>query len=226
MTMPRQLTFDLGRRAAVGAADFFVSAANREAHDLVLGCLPWPQGKLALVGPQGAGKSHLARIWADRAGARIVAARDVGALGLPPAGARIAVEDLQDLPPAQEEALFHLHNHLAATGGQLLVTADRPPARLAIRLPDLASRMQAAAVIQIAEPDDSLLFAVLTKLFADRQLAPEPDLVPWLVQRLERSYAAARHAVAALDAAALAERREITRALARRVLDKDGADGP
>lgn len=222
--MSHQLTFDLGRDAAVGAADYFVSAANRDAHDMVLGSMPWPQGKLALIGPVGAGKSHLTRIWADRCRGTVVAAADVSALPRPGDGARIAVEDVQSLPRVQEEPLFHLHNHLAGTGGQLLLTADRSPARLDIRLPDLASRLQAAAVVQIAEPDDSLLFAIITKLFADRQLAPEPDLIPWLVQRVERSYAAARDAVAALDAAALAERREITRTLARRVLDIGGSD--
>lgn len=224
--MPHQLTFDLARAAAAGAADFYVSAANRAAHDLVLGPLPWPQGKLALVGPQGAGKSHLTRIWADRCGATVLPAAEVAALPRPAPGAAVAVEDLQDLPPAQEEALFHLHNQLAATGGLLLLTADRAPARLAIRLPDLASRIQAAALARIGEPDDDLLFAIIAKLFGDRQLAPEPDLIPWLVQRLERSYASAHRAVAALDAAALAERREITRALARRLLDIGGGDGP
>lgn len=225
--MSRQLTFDLGRAggrdAASGPGDYFVSDANRQAHDLVTGSA-WPLGKLVLIGPAGSGKTHLARIWAARAGAIVATATGLPALPRPPDGARIAVEDMETLPPEGEEPLFHLHNRLAATGGLLLLTSDRPPARWSIGLPDLASRMQATALARIGDPDDALLFALFTKLFADRQLAPEPGLIPWLVRRAERSYTAARDIVAALDAAALAERREITRALARRVLDND--DGP
>lgn len=221
--MPRQLTFDLPVLTAFGARDFFVSASNRQAHDMLADVLPWPQGKLALVGPPGSGKTHLVRIWAARTGATVVAAAGLADLPRPAPGARVAVEDIETLPPAAEEPLFHLHNHLAAGGGRLLLTSDRSPARWAIGLPDLASRMQAAAVVQIDDPDDALLFAVLTKLFADRQLAPEPGLVPWLVTRIERSFAAAQATVEALDAAALAEGHKITRALARRVLDNPAA---
>lgn len=224
--MPRQLTFDLPLDTAFGAADFFVSASNRQAHDLVAGNLPWPQGKLVLVGPAGSGKTHLVQIWAARTGASIVPAAELADLPRPVPGAMIAVEDLETLPAAAEEPLFHLHNLLAAGDGRLLLTANRPPARWAIALPDLASRMQAAAVVQIDDPDDALLFAVLTKLFADRQLAPEPGLIPWLVTRIERSFAAAQATVAALDAAGLSERREITRALARRLLDNPGTPAP
>lgn len=218
--MPRQLTFDLPAATEFGADSFFVSGSNRAAHDLVTGPLPWPQGKLVLAGPRGAGKTHLARIWLARTGGTLVAAADVAALPRPGADARLVVEDLHLIPPEAEEPLFHLHNLLAATGGLLLLTADRPPARIGFRLPDLASRMQATAVAQIGDPDDPLLFAVLTKLFADRQLAPEPGLIPWLVPRIERSFAAAHATVAALDAASLEQGREISRAFARAVLDK------
>ena len=222
--MTRQLSLDLPPGgAAMGEGDFFVSAANAQAHAMLTQAAPWPQGKLALVGPAGSGKTHLARIWAARSGAVILPAVAVAALTRPGPGAAIAIEDAQTLPRAAEEALFHLHNHLAATGGRLLLTADRPPVRWDIALPDLASRMQATTVVRLGDPDDALLFAVLAKLFADRQLAPEPGVVPWLVARIERSHAAATAAVEALDRAALDSGRAITRALARQVLDKPAA---
>ena len=222
--MPRQLTFDLPAATEFGADSFFVSGSNRAAHDLVTGPLPWPQGKLVLAGPRGAGKTHLARIWQARTGGTLVAAADVAALPRPGADARLVVEDLHLIPPEAEEPLFHLHNLLAATGGLLLMTADRPPARIGFRLPDLASRMQATAVAQIGDPDDPLLFAVLTKLFADRQLAVQPALLPWLVARMPRSFAAARAIVAELDARSLAEARPITLRLAAEILDMDAPE--
>jgi chromosomal replication initiation ATPase DnaA len=115
--------------------------------------------------------------------------------------------------------MFHLHNYLRNTGGTLLMTADTPPNRWQVTLPDLASRMQATHIGQIASPDDALLSALIMKLFADRQIMPKPELVTYLTTRIERSFAAAAEIVARLDAAALAQGRKINTALARDLLD-------
>ena len=86
-------------------------------------------------------------------------------------------------------------------------------------LPDLISRMEATATVRITPPDDALLAAVLVKLFSDRQLTVPPNLIGWLVTRMDRSLATARKLVAALDRQALAQRRAITQRLAAEVLD-------
>ncbi|MGI9390761.1 MAG: HdaA/DnaA family protein, partial [Boseongicola sp.] len=123
-----------------------------------------------------------------------------------------------------EESLLHLHNHMAHTGLALLLTAQTPPSRWEFELPDLASRMQASDVVKIDPPDDALLAAMLVKLFEDRQLGVSPELIQWLVNRCERSFASIQSVVAALDTAALSEKRAITRQLAADVLDKLGQD--
>ena len=217
-----QLSFDLPVRPALGREDFFVSKANAQAVALIEGWRDWPARKMVLAGPRGAGKTHLAHVWAGLAGARIVAAEglggaDIAALATGP----VAVEDAERITgdAEAETALFHLHNLVLAEGHALLVTAPAPPRRWGLALPDLASRMEAAMLAQIDPPDDALLAAVLAKLFADRQLAPAPDCVPYLARRIERTFEAARDIVAALDARALATGRAITRALAAEVLD-------
>lgn len=218
---PRQLAFDLPGKVALGPEDYFVSPANRAAFELVMAPARWPAAKLMLVGPSGSGKSHLARVFAEVSGAEVVLAAALPE-ALPAPRARLAVEDLQHLPAGAEERLFHLHNHLAATGGLLLLSADKAPPELPLRLADLRSRLEAAMLIRLPEPDDALLSALLLKLFADRQLLPPPELVAWLAARIERSYAAAAATVALLDAAALEERRSLTVAFAREVLDPAG----
>lgn len=221
--MAEQLTFDLPHRTARGREDFFVSPANAVAVATIEGWAQWPQGKLLLVGPEGAGKTHLAHVWAERTDARIVAARDLARADIAAlAGLRaLAVEDADRIAGvrASEEALFHLHNLLLAEGGVLLLTARRAPRSWPFVLPDLKSRAEGTATATIAPPDDALLGALLLKQFADRQLAVAPALVPYLVGRMERSSAAARDMVAALDARALATGRRINRALAAEVLD-------
>ncbi|NGM45373.1 chromosomal replication initiator DnaA [Rhodobacter sp. SGA-6-6] len=220
--MSRQLVFDLPAKDGMTRAEFFVSPANALALAALDGWKGWPGGKMLLLGPTGAGKTHLAQIWATETGATVVAAADLAALDLPAlaAAGRVAVEDAAAVAgDAQAEAaLFHLHNLLAEARGALLLTAAAPPRDWGLTLPDLLSRMQAAPVTRLEAPDDALLSAVLVKLFADRQLAVAPNLIPYLLARMPRSIGAARALVAALDAAALAEGRPVTRALAAGLL--------
>jgi chromosomal replication initiation ATPase DnaA len=218
--MARQLSLDLACAATAGPEAFLVTPATAAAHAAVMGEAPWPQGKLVLVGPEGSGKSHIVRLWAQGEGGLLLTAADLADLPPPAPGAAVAVEDLDRLPAAAEEAMFHLHNRLAAGGGRLLMTARRPPARWPVALPDLASRLQASAIATLGDPDDRLLALLLARFMADRQILPRAGVIPYLVGRMERSTVAARQIVAALDAAALAEGRAVTRDLARAVLDK------
>lgn len=218
--MIRQLAFDLPGTEAMTRADFFVAPSNALALQAVEGWQDWPGAKLLLLGPEGAGKTHLAHVWAAAAGAVILQAStldsvDIAAL----AGRRVAIEDAQ-LVGAAEAALFHLHNVVTTGGGALLLTADAAPRDWGLRLADLLSRLQAAPVARLEAPDEGLLSAVLVKLFADRQLVVAPNLIAYLVSRMPRSVGAARALVAALDTAALAEGRAVTRALAGEVLDR------
>lgn len=225
MKRPEQFTLPLpqARPAATGRADFFVSAANAEALAAVEGWRAWPQGKLVLTGPAGAGKSHLARIWAVEAGAALLPATDLVATDLPAlaAHARVALDDAHSVAgdAAAERALFHLHNMLAVAGGHLLLTAPEAPNRWHVALPDLASRLQATPVARLERPDDALLSAVLVKLFADRQLHVAPAVIAYLATRIDRSLADAARVVAAIDSRSLTTHREITRAFAAEVLD-------
>lgn len=215
--MAQQLIFDWPTGVALGIGDFFVTAANRDAYAMIAAPEGWPQGKLVLTGPEGAGKSHLARVFATRHDAQVLQAQDLPP-DLHPTGP-VVVEDLDTLPQAAEETLFHLHNHQLAHRLPLLMTARSLPVRWPLRLPDLASRMQATTPARIAAPDDALLQAVVMKLFADRQIMPPPAVVNYLVARMERSFASAQRVVAALDAAALQHKRPITVKLASQVMD-------
>lgn len=220
----RQMAFDLGQRQGFARADFFPSASNRAALAMVDGWQGWPAGRMLLIGPQGAGKTHLAHIWAAQSGAQIVAASGLGQADLPAlaASGAVVVEDAQNLAPPAQEALFHLHN-LLSNAGHVLITARTPPRDWGLTLADLHSRMQAIAITQLAAPDETLIAAVLVKLFADRQITVPPNVIAYLAPRIDRSIGAARDIVARLDARALADGRPITRALAGDVLDNGAA---
>jgi chromosomal replication initiation ATPase DnaA len=215
---PRQLALALPHAESLSREDFLPSPANAAALALVERWPDWPARAVALVGPHGAGKSHLAAIWAANAGARCLAAR---ALGATPPAAALATGALvvEDLTPAQFDprALFHLLNFAREEDAYLLFTAQTAPAGWNAPLADLDSRLRAIPVVTLAPPDDALMRAVLVKLFADRQLKVDESLVAYLARRLERSFAAVRAAVDTLDREALRRQRPVTRALAAEV---------
>ena len=229
---PRQLTLGLSLPAAMGRADFLESPSNALALSAIEDPAGLPGGRLVLTGPSGAGKTHLARIWATRSAARWISPRmldgDLRALLLLSAGSAVVIDDAEALAGqhAAEEALFHLHNHLMANGGSLLLTARGPVRDWGLKLPDLSSRLSAAVHVGLAPPDDALIAAVLVKLFNDRQITVQPSLIDYLLGRMERSLASARALVARLDARAAALKRPVTRQLAQDVLAEAGDAGP
>jgi len=189
----------------------------------VLAWPAWPAPALILWGPTGSGRTHLARIWAERSRARLLDGNQLGAapeafeeLG---AAQHCVVDDADQLH--DDRTLLHLYNLVAGQGGHLLLTASGPLGAWGIVLPDLLSRLKTAWSCRIRQPDDILLSALLVKQLQDRQLTVLPGVVAYLASHMERSFAAARRIVRALDRASLCARRPITLPLARAVLAAD-----
>jgi len=218
MIVPRQLALALPHAENFAREDFLIGASNESALNLVERWPDWPDHAIVLVGPEGAGKSHLAAIWADIAGARRISARALGETNLPAALATgaLVIEDAGET--VEEPALFHLLNLMRQQEAFVLMTVRTPPVTWRVALADLASRLRAVPTVELRPPDDVLLRAVMIKLFADRQLAVDEALIAYLSTRIERSFAAARSAVDALDREALRQKRPVTRALASELL--------
>ncbi len=223
MTTADQLTLDFPVRSARGRADFLVTDSNAEAVAWLDRWPDWPGPALCLYGPQGCGKSHLLHLWRLRAEARQLTPVQLGALDLAElSGIRaVAIDNADQIETA--EPLLHLYNLLREEGGHLLLAAQRPVRDWPLDLPDLRSRLLAAAAVAIQSPDDQLLLAVMAKMFADRQVRVAPDVLSYLASRIERSFAAAEAAVRCLDRASLSGQRPITVPLARTALAAEEA---
>lgn len=211
--MPRQLRLPLDRPAFRHRRDFIVSAANSSAVRILDAWPGWHGGVLVLVGPAGSGKSHLAQDWARQIGAQILDAPPDS----PPTERAVLVEDADRI--LDDETLFHLINAAGADGFSVLLTSRQAPKLWSCALPDLRSRLNALPVAELSAPDDHVLAGVLRKLFRERHIVPGDDLIEYLLKRMERSVPAAQALVDRLDEAGDAERREINRTLARRILD-------
>jgi chromosomal replication initiation ATPase DnaA len=217
--MNGQLTLSFVSRPAYGQADFVVAAANRDAVAWIDRWPAWPSPALVLWGPAGCGKSHLVQVWRARSGAGVIAAADVTPeFVFGHSAPNLAIEDV-DRGRGDEQALLALYRRSAEAGGHVLITARVPPSLWTIALADLGSRLRASHAVAMKAPDDELLAAIATKMFADRQLRVGQEVVAYLLSRTERSVAALAQTVDRLDAMALVERREITVALARSAVE-------
>jgi len=176
--------------------DFIISDANRIAVKHLEHWALWPVMATVLTGPRKSGRSLLGRIFAAKSGGRFVDNADA-----------------QD-----EERLFHAWNTAQADRKPLLLAADLAPAKWKIRLPDLRSRLLASPHVAIEEPDMPLIGGIIEKLLHARGLAVRPEVIRYVVPRIERSYIGIGRIVDALDEAALARRKAITLPIAREAL--------
>ncbi|MBN2752886.1 MAG: DNA replication protein [Rhodospirillaceae bacterium] len=217
---PLQYVLDLPHRPALGGEDFWISECHAEVMAWLDAWPKWPASGVVVAGPPRAGKTHIARMFAQMSGAAVVSAAALGDVGarLPSHGARaLVVEDIDRNPP--EEALFHLFNRAREAGTSLLFTSRTLPPVIPLSLADWRSRLLTCPVAEIGRPDDRLMAVVLAKLFHDRQLVVGEAEIAFLLTHMERAIASAEATVAEADRRALALKRRVTVALLKETLD-------
>lgn len=176
--------------------EFLVSPSNERAVHVLDRWATWPVMTSLLVGPRKSGRSLLARIFAAKSGGTII----------------------DDASARPETELFHAWNRAQEHRRPLLLVADVAPPGWDIQLPDLRSRLSATPVAQIGPPDDALIRALLEREFVRRSLDARPDLIDWLLARIERSHLAVIRCVDALDQEVMERRKRLSIPLARAAL--------
>jgi chromosomal replication initiation ATPase DnaA len=219
MSPPRQLTFRWPHSPSFAREDFLAAPSNREALSAIELWPNWVSRMLMLLGPAGAGKSHLGAIWASLAQAITLPgdALDEQSVKVCAHAQAVLIEDA-DRARRAEAPFFHLINAALQNNVWLLLTCRTAPDAWGLITPDLLSRLRLAPVIRLDAPDIELTEAVLFKLFSDRQLQVEPHVISYIALRIERSLGAARELVATLDNEGLTQGRRITRAMASEAL--------
>lgn len=198
--MAEQFSLPLRWRRSADEPDFFVGDCNRIAVQWLERYPDWQHHATILTGPAKSGKSTLAAAFARRHGD--------------------AVCVIDDLPQRMDElTLFHQFNRAKDEGCGLLLVAEEAPHLWAVQLPDLASRLAAAPLVRIDQPDDDMLGAVMIKLLRDHGLSLPPEVISYAVPRMERSFKAAVKLADALSHAVTAQGRSLSTRLAAEVIE-------
>lgn len=222
MSKSGQLLLDLGGAPSLTRDDLVVSAANLNAASLIDNWPHWSSPWAILIGAKGYGKSHLAEVWCEVAYAHRVEPSNLSDEDLDEAqsGRPVLIDGLFD-GQYDETRLFHLMNAIRNAQATMLITAENAPGLWDTKTADLNSRFKAATTVEIGEPDDALLHAVIAKLFADRQISVAPEVVDYLAMRIDRSLDSANRIVQRLDKEALVSKSRITKPFIARVLESD-----
>lgn len=172
-----QLSLPLARPAGAREDRFLVGESNAQAVRLLERWADWPVRAALITGPRKSGRSLLARTMVGRSGGTMI----------------------DDADRMDEVALFHAWNAAQAEQRPLFMVVERAPPAWAVRLPDLRSRLGASVLAQIGAPDDALAHDLLAQLLERHELVAQPDLLAWIVRRIERSHLAILRTAEALE---------------------------
>ena len=220
----KQIPLDFQLRPALGKEDFLSGPENQDALKWVDRWPDWPAPVLIVSGPPASGKTHVAAVWREKSEAYTLKPSSLIALSADDLSQKAKHLVFDGLDPwlgdqHSETTLFHLYNIFKEQGRSILITMRMTPSQTDFSVADLASRLRAAPVAHIQPPGDMLLGSVLIKLFKDRQLHINNDVLRYVLPRMERSFSAANTLVQLADKMALAEKRRISVPLMRRVLE-------
>ncbi len=172
-----QLSLPLDRPAGAREDQFLIGEGNARAVQMLERWATWPVMAAIITGPRKSGRSLLARTMVARSG-----------------GTMIDEADRQS-----EAMLFHAWNEAQAQHRPLFLVADDAPPIWQVKLPDLRSRLGASPVARIEQPDDPLAADILRQFLDRHELVAQPDVVAWIMRRIERSYLSILRAGEALE---------------------------
>ncbi len=207
--------------------DYCVTTANSLIWEALHAPQKWSSHCAFLTAPDFGGKTHLSHIFVHTMKGDLLNGHEL--TELPPVGhnAFMCIDNADAI--ADAELLFHLYNKIKEQGAHLLLTSSVPVSDFPHDLPDLTSRLKAAHLLTVAEPDEHLMTQIFMKRFADLQWRVNGDVLAYLLLRITRTFSTIANVIDHLIPLVEENHRNITLPVMRTVLQqisasKDDAD--
>ena len=188
MSELNQLLLGLDYKTNFNEHDFYLSESNSKAFDMINKWPDWNKKILNISGEKFSGKSHLANIFKLKSKAFLVKGNkiDNSIFKKIKLYESIIIDDFDEC--YEEEILYSIFNLVDQDSKYMLINSLKPISEIKFNLPDLTSRSKNCIYVEIENPDDDLLFAIILKNFSDRQIKIEKKIINFIISRIDRSY--------------------------------------
>ena len=166
-----------------------------------------------LYGPKKSGKSYLSKIWLKKNNAIEYNNNYEVLLNI---HNNILIDNLIFY---DQEKIFHIVNNCILNNSKVLITSDNKINQINFKFKDLSSRLKTFSNLEINQPNDEMLLAILTKLLVERQfIIKSNEIFEYIIRRVDRTYQGINDIVKKLDILSLEKKRQLTIPLIKEIL--------
>ena len=204
-----QLLLDFDYEQNFRDDDFYVGKSNYYPFELINKWPNWENNFLNISGEKFSGKTHLANIFLKKFNGVKIESNLLNNESLKEIKLHqnIILEDLNlDI---NEKLIYTLFNIADQDNKFLVITSSEPVAEIGFKLEDLKSRTKNCLLAKIENPDDELMFALILKNLADRQIILDKKLIDFIIKRVERSYGKIFEFIYKIDKISLKKKKSI-----------------
>ena len=189
--------------------DFFVSKSNEHVFNILESWPRWEKNFLNINGEKFSGKTHLVNIFSKKFKSIKFQANSINDDNLKEIKIyqNIILEDLDH--NIDEKLLYSLINIVEQENKYLIITSIEPIVSINFKLEDLKSRTKNFLLQSIEKPDDELMFALILKNLADRQISLDKKLINYIIKRIDRSYSNIINFIYKIDEMSLKKKKSI-----------------
>ena len=162
-----------------------------------------------ICGEKYSGKSHLSNIFIQKFKGRIIYANTVNneTLNSLKTYENIVLENFNK--SVNENLIYSLFNLMDQDNKYLIINSQIPINEIDFKLNDLKSRLKNCLVAKIQNPDDEMIYALIVKNFADRQISLDKKLIDFIIKRIDRSYGKIFEFIYKIDEISLKKKKSI-----------------
>tara|TARA_A100001015_G_scaffold107613_1_gene119346 strand:+ start:1077 stop:1739 length:663 start_codon:yes stop_codon:yes gene_type:complete len=204
-----QRIFNFEKRKNLNPNDFFVSSSNYYAYELINSWPKWEKKIVNICGEKYCGKSHLSNIFIEKYKGKIIYATTMNneTLNSLKTYENIVLENFSK--NVNENLIYSLFNLMDQDNKYLVINSQTPVNEIDFKLDDLKSRLKNCLIAKIQNPDDEMIYALLVKNFADRQISLDKKLIDFIINRIDRSYGKIFEFIYKIDEISLKKKKSI-----------------